>query len=87
MNAKRIKNMKITTIKIQYICEVKIHLYNGNVISTLQTKKLLNDPDLSDEQAEEIRDGFRLLAEVIFDKWFEERKKGQYKQSKEVIIN
>lgn len=79
--------MKITTIKIQYLCEVKIHLYNGNVVSIEQTKKLLNDPTLSDEQAEEIRDGFRMLGEVIFDKWFEERKQGQHKQDKEVIIN
>ncbi len=79
--------MKTTIIKIQYLCKVKIHLYNGNVISTLQTKKLLNDPNLSDEQAEEIRDGFRMLGEVIFDKWFEERKKGQLNQKEEMIIN
>jgi len=74
--------MKIQTIKIQYLCEVKIHLYNGNAISVEQTKKILNDPTMSDEQAEEIRDGFRMLGEVIFDKWFEERKKGQHKQGK-----
>ena len=47
--------MKIQTIKIQYLCEVKIHLYNGNAISVEQTKKILNDPTMSDEQAEEIR--------------------------------
>ena len=79
--------MKITTIEIQYACVIKIHSRNGSIISIEQTKKLLNDPTLSDEQAEEIRDGFRMLGEVIFDKWFEERKQGQHQQGEEAIKN
>ena len=80
---REIKNyMKITTIRISYSCEIIVHSRNGSIISIEQTKKLLNDPTLSDEQAEEIRDGFRMLGEVIFDKWFEERKNGQHKQNK-----
>ena len=34
-----------------------------------RTKALLMDPTLSDEAAEEIRDQFHWLAEVIFEKW------------------
>ncbi len=67
--------MKITTIKIQYFCIIKVHSQNGSVISIQETKKILNNPNLSDEQAEEIRDNFRMLGEVVFDKWFEEKKR------------
>jgi len=73
--------MQTSIIKIQYNFVVKIHSYNGNVVSVEQTKKLLSNPKLSDEEAEEIRDGFRFLAEVVFDKWSEERKQ----TSKEII--
>lgn len=41
-----------------------------------QTKKILgkNAEGLTDEQLTEIRDGYRLMTEVIFDKWLAERK-------------
>ena len=41
-----------------------------------QTKKILgkNAEGLTDEDLTEIRDGYRLMAEVIFDKWLLERK-------------
>ena len=34
-----------------------------------QIKELLKDKDMLDEEAEEIRDGFYDLAEVIFEHW------------------
>lgn len=55
-------------------CIIVVHAFDGNVVSIEQAKKILNDPKLSDEQVLEIRDGFRMLSEVIFDVWFEERK-------------
>jgi len=41
-----------------------------------QTKKILgkNGDGLTEEQLTEIRDGYRLMTEVIFDKWLAERK-------------
>ena len=45
------------------------------MLSIEQTKQLLNDPALSDEDIEEIRDGFRALAEVIFEQWQGERQR------------
>ena len=32
---------------------------------------MLNDPKLSDKEIEEIRDGFLILAEIIYDRWLE----------------
>lgn len=51
-----------------------VHSHNGNLLTVEDTKKILNKPELTDEEATEIRDGFRHLTEVIFDKWMEERK-------------
>lgn len=45
------------------------------MLSLERTKTLLNDPLLSDKEAEKIRDGFRALAEIIFEKWQEKRSK------------
>ena len=39
------------------------------MLSIEKTKKILNSPDMSDEEAEKIRDGFYNLAEIIFEKW------------------
>ncbi len=41
-----------------------------------QTRKILgkNAEGLTEEDLTEIRDGYRLMAEVIFDKWLLERK-------------
>jgi hypothetical protein len=44
------------------------------MLSLERTKELLNDPRLSDKEIQEIRDGFYLLAEIIFEKWREEKK-------------
>lgn len=51
-----------------------VHLKNGHILTVEQTKKILNEPDMPEEKATVIRDGFRLLAEVIREKWLEERK-------------
>lgn len=53
---------------------VVAHRYNGNLVTIEETKKLLANPELSDEEATEIRDGYRLLAEVIFGKQLAEWK-------------
>ena len=34
-----------------------------------ETKKILKKPEMSDKEAEEIRDGFLNLAEIIYEKW------------------
>lgn len=47
------------------------------MLSLERTKELLNDPTLSEKEIEEIRDGLRLLAELIFEKWQEDRKAGK----------
>jgi len=43
------------------------------MLSIQQVKEMLNDPKYSDEEIEQIRDEFRSLAELIFDKWQEEK--------------
>lgn len=43
------------------------------MLSLERAKILLNDPMLSDKDIEEIRDECRDLAEIIFEKWWEER--------------
>jgi hypothetical protein len=32
-------------------------------------KELVNDPTLSDEDIKQIRDGFYVLAEIIYEQW------------------
>jgi hypothetical protein len=39
-----------------------------------QMKKLLNDPSLTDSEILEIRDQLYSLAELIFEKWQQDRK-------------
>lgn len=43
------------------------------MLSVEQAKKILNDPNLSGEEITEIRDSFRSLAEIIFEKWQNEK--------------
>ena len=43
------------------------------MISVERTKEILNDPNISDEAAEKIRDDFRIFAEMIFEKWLIEK--------------
>jgi len=40
-----------------------------------QTKKLLGDPEMSDREAQEIRNAFYSLADLIFDSWVEKNYK------------
>lgn len=44
------------------------------MLSLERTRELLDDPTLTDKEVQEIRDGFYLLAEIIFEKWREEKK-------------
>lgn len=43
------------------------------MISVERAKKIINDQNLSDDEITEIRDNFRLLAEIIFEKWQNEK--------------
>lgn len=45
------------------------------MLSIEETKKMLKDANLSDQEAEEIRDCCQGFAEVIFEKWMEDKKK------------
>ena len=42
-----------------------------------QMKKLLDDPSLTDEQVLEIRDQLYALAEIIYEKWQQDKKAGK----------
>ncbi len=42
-----------------------------------QMKKLLDDPSLTDEQILEIRDQLYALAEIIYEKWQQDKKAGK----------
>lgn len=53
------------------------------MLSVERVKELLNDPKISDEEAEKIRDEFNILAEMIFDKWIEDKKKEKEDEKKE----
>jgi len=48
-------------------------------ISLEQARELLGDRTLTDEQVEEIKEQVRLLVEVIYEKWLQDR--GQNKGS------
>ena len=39
------------------------------MLSIEEIKELLNNQNISDQKAKEIRDDFRLLAEIIFELW------------------
>ena len=43
------------------------------MLSIEHTKKILNDPTISDEEVEKIRDTFRALADIVFEKWQQEK--------------
>jgi len=47
------------------------------MLSIERVKELLKGQNISDEEAKEIRDGFRNLAEIIFEQWQEERNTGK----------
>jgi signal-transduction protein with cAMP-binding, CBS, and nucleotidyltransferase domain len=47
------------------------------MLSVERVKELINDPNLSDKEIEEIRDGLHMLAEVMFEQWQAERIKAK----------
>lgn len=53
------------------------------MLSVERVKELINDPKISDKEAEEIRDYFNILAETIFEKWVEDKKKDKENEKKE----
>ncbi len=57
------------------------------MLSIEQTRKILGKKaeGLTDEQLTEIRDGYRLLVEVIFDKWQEDRKSGKLNAKGQIV--
>lgn len=59
------------------------------MLSVERVKQLLNDPKLSDKEAEEIRDGFLILAEIIYDRWLEtvEQAKNQDEKDNEKSVH
>lgn len=53
------------------------------MLSVERVKELINDPKLSDKEVEEIRDGFLILAEIIYDRWLETIEQAKNKDEKE----
>jgi signal-transduction protein with cAMP-binding, CBS, and nucleotidyltransferase domain len=53
------------------------------MLTTERVKQLANDPTLSDKQIEEIRDGFYMLSQVIFEQWQVERNKAKEAEQKD----
>lgn len=53
------------------------------MLSVERVKQLANDPTLSDKQIEEIRDGFYMLSQVIFEQWQAERNKAKEAEQKD----
>lgn len=47
------------------------------MLSLAETRRILGDANKSDTEIEEIRDSFRILAEIIFEQWTSEIKKQQ----------
>jgi len=43
------------------------------MLSIERTKQILKAPNMSDEEAEIVRDEYRALAEVIFEQWLHNR--------------
>ena len=40
-----------------------------SMLSVERTRELLDDPSISDEEVEQIRDECRIFAEIIFEQW------------------
>jgi signal-transduction protein with cAMP-binding, CBS, and nucleotidyltransferase domain len=54
------------------------------MLSIERIKELLNDKNISDQKAKEIRDDFRSLVEIIFEQW---QIKKQKKNSSDALLN
>ncbi len=50
------------------------------MLSVERVKELLNDPNLSDKEVEEIRDHLYMLSELMFEQWQAERIKTKAEQ-------
>ncbi len=48
-----------------------------HMLSVERVKQLINNPKLSDQEVEEIRDGLYMLAELMFEQWQAERIKAK----------
>lgn len=44
------------------------------MLTIQETRRLLDDDALSDAEVTEIRDSFRILGEIIFERWLSERR-------------
>jgi len=44
------------------------------MLTVEETRRLIGDASITDQEAEEIRDSLRILAEIIFEQWLAERK-------------
>ena len=50
------------------------------MISIERARELIKDKDISGAEVEQIRDEFRILAEIIFEKYQQDRAKDKNKQ-------
>ena len=54
------------------------------MLSIERVKQILDDPNITDEEAESIRDGFHaLVSDIIFSAWLEDRNKNKQKHEYE----
>ncbi len=53
------------------------------MLSVERVKELINDPNLSDKEIEEIRDHMYMLTELMFEQWMEDRKKEREKKKQD----
>lgn len=52
------------------------------MLTVKRVKQLINDNSISDDETEEIRDGYRALAEIIFEQWQAGRLKNEPTKNK-----
>jgi hypothetical protein len=57
------------------------------MVSLERARELLKDASLTDHEVKEVRDVLRLLAEVIFDKWQNERRVREARKSEDINKN
>ena len=50
------------------------------MLSVERVKNLIGDPKFSDKEIEEIRDGFLILAEIIYEQWLKNGAKNQHEK-------
>ena len=55
------------------------------MLSIKRIKEILNDQNLSEGEVQEIRDGFYMLAEIIYEKWQKETKTKDSKNAQSPI--